>query len=147
MYFYDTCALLELQEKVLEEEFLISDVTLRELESIKTSGLKDEETKYKARKAAHILAENQDKYRIITFKIFDNYNHLIPNDRQIIDCALEASALYENVIFYSKDICCILLAKASGLQVKFEVNKSEDYCGYKEVVLPDEALANIYSFG
>ena len=33
---YDTCSLLDLQEKAFEEEFYISLVTLQELENIKT---------------------------------------------------------------------------------------------------------------
>ena len=37
MKFYDTNALLELQEEVLQEHFAISSVTLEELEGIKTN--------------------------------------------------------------------------------------------------------------
>ena len=50
--FYDSNALLNLQEKafVKDECFLISDITLKEIENIKTSLRKDEEIKYKARK-------------------------------------------------------------------------------------------------
>ena len=48
--FYDTCALLKAQDKVYEDKFFISDVTLRELEDIKTSSKKDEAVKFKARK-------------------------------------------------------------------------------------------------
>ena len=36
MKFYDTNALLELQDEVLNEEFYISSVTLEELEDIKS---------------------------------------------------------------------------------------------------------------
>ena len=43
---YDTCSLLDLQEKAFEEEFYISLVTLQELENIKTSANKDAEIKY-----------------------------------------------------------------------------------------------------
>ena len=43
--FYDTCALLELQEKAFEDFFYIADVTLVELENIKTSASKDNEIK------------------------------------------------------------------------------------------------------
>lgn len=56
--FYDTNAILKLQNKILEdnEKFLISSVTLQELENIKTSRNKDDETKYNARKALHLLS-------------------------------------------------------------------------------------------
>ena len=40
-------------------------MTLQELESIKTSGKKDEEIKYKARKALHILDENPNRYHVV----------------------------------------------------------------------------------
>ena len=35
--FYDTCALLKLMHKAFEEKFIISNITLKELENIKTS--------------------------------------------------------------------------------------------------------------
>ena len=60
--FYDTCALLEAQQTIFENEgkILISNITINELEDIKTSGRKDEETKYAARKLLHLL--NQHVY-------------------------------------------------------------------------------------
>ena len=48
--FYDTCSLLKADESIFEEKFAISSITLEELESIKTSIHKDQETKYQARK-------------------------------------------------------------------------------------------------
>ena len=59
--FYDTNAVLALQENVLDSYFYISSTTLQELEHIKVSRNKDEETKYKSRKIVHILDENTDK--------------------------------------------------------------------------------------
>ena len=64
--FYDTNAVLFLQDKLLEDEkFYISSTTLLELEHIKVSRNKDEETKYRARKALHMLDENTDKYDVV----------------------------------------------------------------------------------
>ena len=60
--FYDTCSLLLAQEKAFENKFYLSIITLKELENIKTSAYKDEETKYKARHLLHLLLENEDKY-------------------------------------------------------------------------------------
>ena len=74
--FYDTCSLLLAQEKAFESNFHLSIVTLKELENIKTSTHKDEETKYKARHLLRLLLENEDKYVIVvddtsyTFKDF-----------------------------------------------------------------------------
>ena len=49
--FYDTCSLLDAQKEAFEsgDKFYISSITINELENIKTSGTKDEETKYNAR--------------------------------------------------------------------------------------------------
>ena len=55
--FYDTCALLNNIEIFNStENFIISSITLKELENIKSSYNKDEETKYKARKLIHLLS-------------------------------------------------------------------------------------------
>lgn len=60
MKFYDTSALLDLGATVFEEPFLIADMTLHELEDIKTSGKKNEETRQKARTVTRLLAEHRD---------------------------------------------------------------------------------------
>ena len=53
--FYDTCSLLDAQKEAFEssDKFYISSITINELENIKTSGTKDEETKYNARTLLH----------------------------------------------------------------------------------------------
>ena len=66
--FYDTCALLNLLDKAFSEEFAVSDITLHEIEHIKTSGNKDGETKYKARKLSRLLDENYEKYHVVFFR-------------------------------------------------------------------------------
>lgn len=70
MKFYDTSALLDLGAAAFEpasatassatEPFLIADMTLHELEEIKTSGKKSEEIRYKARTVTRLLAEHHD---------------------------------------------------------------------------------------
>ncbi len=75
MKFYDTSALLDLGAVAFEpasattssatassttEPFLIADMTLHELEEIKTSGKKSEEIRYKARTVTRLLAEHHD---------------------------------------------------------------------------------------
>lgn len=67
MNFYDTSALLDLPpQELLAEPFMLADVTLLELEDIKTSGKKDEATKAKARAVTRLLAEhaNDDSYTV-----------------------------------------------------------------------------------
>lgn len=55
--FYDTCALLLAGETLFDkgEKFLISSVTIKELERIKTSANKDADVKYSARLLQHLL--------------------------------------------------------------------------------------------
>ena len=65
--FLDTNALLNLQDAAFNENFIISQKTLEEIENIKSSGLKDNEIKYKARKIAHLLDENYGKYTVIRY--------------------------------------------------------------------------------
>ena len=47
--FFDTNALLNLQEQAFKEKFVIAQKTLEEIENIKSSFNKDGEVKYKAR--------------------------------------------------------------------------------------------------
>ncbi len=67
MKFYDTSALLDLSpDTLLAEPFLIADITLYELEDIKTSGKKDESTKAKARTVTRLLAEHPAAYTVVS---------------------------------------------------------------------------------
>lgn len=67
MKFYDTSALLDLSpDTLLAEPFLIADITLYELEDIKTSGKKDEGTKAKARTVTRLLAEHPTAYTVVS---------------------------------------------------------------------------------
>ena len=65
--FLDTNALLNLQDAAFNEPFIISQKTLEEIESIKSSSTKDGEVKYKARKVSHLLAENYGKYTVVKY--------------------------------------------------------------------------------
>lgn len=70
MKFYDTCALLDNFEAMPEEKFIISSITLAELEKIKTSTSKDSEVKYIARKILSFLNANPAKYEVVLYKTF-----------------------------------------------------------------------------
>ena len=147
--FYDTCALLELQEKAFETEtkFLISNITLQELENIKTSGTKDEETKWAARQLLHLLDKNNNKYEVIIFK--NTYNNLlkdlpINNDSQIIACA--KSNLGNDGIFITQDLACKILAESVGLKTEYiSSNIQDNYTGYIKINMNNEELANFYN--
>ena len=78
-------------EKAFESEFYLSIITLKELENIKTSIYKDEETKYKARHILHLLLENEDKYKVDTTdwsSYISRYGLPNTNDSLIIISAL-----------------------------------------------------------
>lgn len=148
--FYDTCSLLTLQSKILKEPFYISNITLSELENIKTSGTKDEETKWKARKVLHLLKENEQLYEVITYNNTDEdfikiYNLPLTNDSKIICCAKKAFFKKEKAFFITDDLACYHLAKITGLNVKFSDEEEDKYTGYVEVHLNDEQLADFYT--
>ena len=137
MKFYDTNALLELQEEVLVEDFAISSVTLEELENIKINKNKTEETRYKARKIVHILDENYGKYEVVIYteKIAQKLNMYaieITNDVKI--CACEKELCHDNdIIFVTNDLCCRLIAEEIfGLKVAKAISGDGNmYKGYK----------------
>ena len=147
--FYDTNAVLFLQDKLLDsnEKFAISSTTLLELEHIKVSRNKDEETKYRARKVLHILDENPEYYDVVIvnnkiLEIIDNFGLENTPDNQICACA----STIDNVLFVTNDIACKTIAKwIFGLNVESISNKFEDdYKGFVEKSLSDDEMAYFY---
>ena len=151
--FYDTCALLDLQDKAFEsnEKFLISNITLVELEQIKTSATKDEDTKYKARKLTHLLAEHNDKYNTIIYNV-DIYDlHIkekgliVNNDSRIIATVYDLTLQGKEVIFLTSDLNCYEIAYSLNLDALFVPKCGSDkYTGYKTIEVNDEELAKFY---
>lgn len=161
--FYDTCALLELQEKAFEEFFYISSVTLMELENIKTSNNKDNEIKYKARHLIKLLEENEEKFSTVFAD--EGIKHIVKehyceetNDNLIIACALEVQDEYKliskeqsdysdaNVTFVTGDITCKTIAKEIfNLSTRYITDDYVEYKGFKEIVLSDEDMAIFFS--
>ena len=126
-----------MQDKILEnEKFYISSTTLQELEHIKVSRNKDEETKYRARKVLHILDENSDKYNvvIVNAKIVDIIEALgLENtpDNQICACA----STIDNVLFVTNDIACKTIAKWIFKLNVYSNNENDEeiYKGYQTI--------------
>ena len=154
MKFYDTCSLLNLQEKAFEpfEEFAISTITLQELENIKTSAHKDAETKYKARKLTRLLAENEKTYTVFPYDANVKYAQQLlgfddNNDTRIISTVKEATSNgKQDLLFVTDDICCYHLAKIAGIKVKLGSSEpEEDYTGFKIVRLSEDKLADFYT--
>ncbi|WP_368249439.1 PhoH family protein [Fusicatenibacter saccharivorans] len=145
--FYDTNALLLLQDKILEDNFYISSTTLEELENIKTSSRKDEETKYKARKLLHILDENSDKYKVVIttkniISIIDDFGLENTPDNQICACAYSIP----DILFITNDISCKTIAKwIFGLDISSISTIQEDlYKGYRDITLSENDMAYFY---
>ena len=151
MYFYDTNALLTLQEQVLKEKFVISSITLQELEDIKTSYKKDQEVKYKARKAIHILDENPDMYDVVVYHL-PLYNMYMSDledtpDNKICACAKWYQEFRDNkLVFVSDDICCRTIARYEfDLNTMGITNNDDiDYTGFKEIKMSEEEMAYFY---
>lgn len=151
--FYDTCGLLNEMQKAftsVDDKFYIACTTLKELENIKTSQNKDAELKYKARKLLHMLDEKQDFYEVILYSpivhdaFISNFDLPRTDDSKIIAAASELNAQSE-VIFYTADIACRMLAASVGLKVKSVQETEKEYTGFYEIVLTDEAMADFYS--
>ena len=150
MKFYDTNAILKLQDKIFEEDFIISSVTLQELEHIKVSRNKDDQVKYEARKALHLLDDNSDKYDVV---VYDNAieNYILEKNMEITpDTKIVGSCAFVNtmkdVIFVTDDIACKMIAsKIFNLTVKGVNNEPVDiYKGYREISLDEQEMAHFY---
>lgn len=150
MKFYDTNATLKLQDKIFEEDFIISSVTLQELEHIKVSRNKDDHVKYEARKVLHLLDDNSDKYEVV---VYDNAieNYILEKNMEITpDTKIVGSCAFINVmkdvIFITDDIACKMIAsKIFNLTVKGVNDEPVDiYKGYREISLDEQEMAHFY---
>ena len=139
--FYDTCGLLaEVNNNDLfNERFYISSTTLHELEHIKTSRVKSDDIRYKARKLTHLLDEHYKDYDTVAYnRQIESYiiNKLgldttIP-DNQIVGAAKFLSA-ETDIIFVTNDICLKNIARSIELDVESVKNKENIYKGYKAI--------------
>lgn len=125
-------------KELFDEKFYISSITLHELEHIKTSKNKDEETRYKARKLTRLLDENYNGFSVIVYN-FKILNFIVENlglDATIPDNQIVGTAKYlsneEDIIFITNDICLKNIARSVGLTVySIEENKENIYKGYR----------------
>lgn len=150
--FYDTNAILELCSNLGEYgKFYISSVTLYEIEHIKVSRNKDDNTKWKARTAIRWLSEHTDMYEVVTYteeisNILNIFKLEDTPDNKICACAKYLSA-HEDICFVSADICCRVIAKqVFNLTVSdIYTDTSEIYTGFKEIIMSsDDEMAYFY---
>jgi PhoH-like ATPase len=147
--FYDTSSLLEVGEGAFNgAPFYISSVTLEELENIKTSATKSEDTKFKARRLTRLLDEKPGNYKVViaTTKMREmiegNLHLSITPDNLILACA---SMVPDCECVYSEDICMRHIGKnVFGLPMMScaaAKDKETPYTGYKQVQMSDSEFA------
>lgn len=149
--FYDTCSLLDLQSDAFKEKFMISNITLSELEEIKNSKDKDEEIKYAAKKLLHLLENNSDKYKVVLYNTsFDDiikfHGLIMNNDSRIIATVYHQQQILNDIVFYTGDLSCKKNAEGVGLIAVYTNGVGEDpYRGYKVIDMDDEKLNTFYN--
>jgi len=149
--FFDTCALLNVQEKAFGQHFVIAQKTLKELENIKTSRNKDVDIKRKANTLTHLLDKNYGKYTVEIGWFSENIeDNLIPDNEIMLAAKSYMEDTKEDIIFVSDDIACKNLARnVFGFEcvgsAELFGNSIDRYKGYKEVTLSDEQLSEFYS--
>lgn len=150
MKFYDTCALLNMQEAAFQEPFAISSVTLREIENIKTAQNKDEDVKWRARNITRLLRENPDQFTVKILygeQAMELEDYLLPNSPDnLIALSAHLYNLNTPITFVTDDLLCAHIAKhIFKLPVESSHPEQDDeYTGYKEIVLDDDGLATLY---
>ena len=153
--FYDTSSLLIAGESIFEkgEPFVISSITLKELENIKTSNNKDVETKYSARLLLRLLEENKDIYEVYVHTILEEAKiaqkaFSINDDLRILSDAIayDAKRRPDETIFVTNDLCLAEIANLYfGKDCIEKIEEDKDYyTGYLEVWPTEEELANFY---
>lgn len=153
--FLDTNALLNLQREVFKEPFIISQKTLEEIESIKTSGHKDNEIKYKARQTAHMLDEHYGEYEVVATNtdvknILAEYYLEETPDNIILASAVLYNRNVSPIIVCTDDLNCKFISKnifklpTKGVNEINLVKNIDEYTGYKDVTLSDEEMSYFY---
>ena len=126
-------------------KFVISILTLEELEEIKTSAFKSEETKFKARQATRLLSEHQDSYdvELVTDEIIKIVDTVGMEEK--IDSFILATVIYHyknisDITFGTDDLSLYNIStQLSPVSVKLGKEIFNDtgnvYKGYKEIKL------------
>ena len=153
--FYDTSSLLLKVDTLFEEEerFVISSITLEELEHIKTAANKDADIKYAARKLTHILDEHIGDYDVEIYsenkdKPLTKAGVSINNDAKILACALSYAkerVCEDDMIFFTNDICLKHLARLFFSNVQSIDEDYDDYLGFKDITMNEEEMTKFYS--
>lgn len=152
--FYDTSSLLLLEDISFENEFVISSLTINELENIKTSYNKDFDIKFAARRILNLLNSNIDKITILPYKekyiepfIKDGFE--ITLDLKILACGFTYALSHPDttVYFYTNDLALKTIATYyfTPSRVKSILPTEDEYTGYKEIKMTEEEMGLFYT--
>ena len=154
MKIFDTSSLLLISDSLFEDEknsIIITNITLKELENIKTSANKDANIKYAARQLLQKLDKNPSKYVCCFYKPYmENWlkeNDIeLNNDGKILAAAYHFQKDYnDECCFYTNDISLKKIASLFFNKIDSVKDNSNDYLGYKEIFLTNDEMANFYS--
>lgn len=137
MKFFDTNAIL-LTNLDIEPHFVISSITLTELEDIKVNRNKTEELRAKARHATRWLNKNEDRYTVTIYDArceenIKSKNIEITNDTKIMACA-ELFNATQPIVFVTNDLCCKNIGRSIFKLNVESVERIENiYKGYRRI--------------
>lgn len=154
--FFDTNAILNLQETAFKEKFYIAQKTLEEIENIKTSSNKDGEVKYKARIVSRLLDKNYENYFVIKYgvnikNILSKFNLDETPDNIILASAYHCNKNISPIVFCSDDLNCKFISRnifeliTRGTDEVNIVVNAEEYTGYKSITFTDEQMSYFYT--
>ena len=154
--FYDTSSLLLMADNFSDDQYyIISSISLNELEGIKSSNTVDEDIKYAARRVLSYIDNSNGNVEVIIYNkdmlsLLDNYDLVINNDTKILACALwyDKEVHPDETIFVSNDVLLKIIANLffgddSIESIKEDV--SDEYKGFKDVSLTEQEMIDFYS--
>ena len=158
-HFYDTSSLLKRASNLfdIEENIVISTITLQELEKIKSSADKEPSIRAATRQVLNKLHEHPEDYEVA---IYNNEDEIllpikqmmlpINNDTKILASAIMYDKKYhpDETVFYTNDISLQVIANLffGEDSVRWIPDEETDeYLGYKEIVMDEDEMAQFYS--
>ncbi len=137
--FYDTCSLILNAKNLFNDnsKFIISSITLEELENIKSSNTKDIDNKIAVRQLLHQLDEHIGDYEVCIFKesmlcSIHEEDLSINNDMKILATAIFCNTLYSDLIFITNDLSLKTIARMyfDDSQIESIEEEKDEYIGY-----------------
>ncbi|MGG2091259.1 PhoH family protein [Bacillus sp. S13(2024)] len=147
LFVADTNILVDSIEALQDYKIVLLSHTLRELENHKSS--RDEDLKYKARKASRYINENREQFHF-DVRDYDGSKLGIDYDKLYQDNNILAACVQNGYGLITNDVLLGYKGEGFGLDVVSFDNKSEEndeYYGYKEVYMTDAEYKEFYQTG